>query len=116
MPRGKNILEQLPEHDFYGVGKSIPFLSCYVAAEKRARISNPVKNCVLESYSKIFFTLGKVFLDSIFERLRELELQGNYIFLNYQFNKTETYSVSMPEPSLRELIVEPANFFQAEIA
>ena len=32
----------------------------------------------------------------------------------WKANKTETYSVSMPEPSLQELIVEQANFFQAE--
>ena len=35
------------------------FLRGSVAAEKRPRISNPVKSRVLESYSNIFFTLIK---------------------------------------------------------
>ena len=38
-----------------------PFLSCYVAVEKRTGISNPVKKRLLESYSHIFFTLATIY-------------------------------------------------------
>ena len=31
-------------------------------------------------------------------------------------NKTETYSVSMPELSIQEFLIEPTNLFKAEIA
>ena len=37
---------------------SRPFLPGYVAPKKGAGDSNPVKNRVLESFSKIFFTLA----------------------------------------------------------
>ena len=42
---------------FYQREKYISTTFKNTAAEKRARISNPVKNRVLESYSNIFFTL-----------------------------------------------------------
>ena len=37
--------------------KVAPFPPCYVAPEKRARISNPVKDRVLESCSNVYFTI-----------------------------------------------------------
>ena len=43
---------------YYVVWNSRPVLSCYVTAKRRAWISNPVKNRVLESYSNFFFILG----------------------------------------------------------
>ena len=42
---------------------------CYVAPEKRAGISNAARNRVLESYSNIFFPLGKDHLMKSFIRL-----------------------------------------------
>ena len=33
-----------------------------------------------------------------------------------RINKTEKYSVSMPEPSLQEFIVKLTNFLKAELA
>ena len=56
--RGKNILEKLSKpRFFYRVWKSRPFLPCCVAAEKSARLLNPVKNRGFESCSNISFPL-----------------------------------------------------------
>jgi len=54
---GKRSYNKFQEHDFLRYLKFPPFLPCYVAAEKRARISNLLKNRVLESCFNIFFTL-----------------------------------------------------------
>ena len=51
-------IEQLSRTRFFtGFEKPALFSLGYVAAEKSAGISNPVKNRVLESFSNIFFTL-----------------------------------------------------------
>ena len=55
--RGRKILEQLSRTRFLRDLKFPLFFLCYVAAEKRVGISNPVKNIVFESCSNIFFTL-----------------------------------------------------------
>ena len=55
---------------FYGIRKSRPFHSCYVAAEKRAGFSNSVKNHVLEICSDIFFPLAEIQIsDSLWHKL-----------------------------------------------
>ena len=46
------------EQDFLRDLKIAPFFSRYVAPEKRARSSNPVKNCALEICPDILFTSG----------------------------------------------------------
>ena len=55
--RGRKILEQLSRTRFLRDLKFPLFFLCYVAAEKRVGISNPVKNIVFESCSNIFFTV-----------------------------------------------------------
>ena len=55
---GKRYENNIEEHAYLRDLKIPPFFPCYVAEEKKARISNPVKNRVLESCSYIFFTLG----------------------------------------------------------
>ena len=55
--REKDIRKTFKSTIFYGILKSRPFLFSYEAAEKRAQISNPVKNCVLRCVSNVFFTL-----------------------------------------------------------
>ena len=51
------------EHDFLLDLKIPPFHPCYLAAEKKAGISNPVKNRVLERCSNIFHS-SSCMLDS----------------------------------------------------
>ena len=57
--RGKHMLDSTTFKNaiFYGVWNFRPFLRCYAAGKKRAGFSNPVKNRVLESCSKIFWPL-----------------------------------------------------------
>ena len=47
------------EHDFLRDLKFAPFSPLLRSSGKRARISNPVKNRVIETCSNIFFTLEK---------------------------------------------------------
>ena len=54
LPREKKILEQLSRTQFFTEFENPAF---FFPAEKRARISNPVKNLILESYSNVFFIL-----------------------------------------------------------
>ena len=57
-PRGKKILDYFQEHDFLRDLKNLPFSSLLRSTEKRAGISNPVKDSVFESFFNIFFTLA----------------------------------------------------------
>ena len=52
--RGKTILEELSSIQLFTGFENPALFSCYVAAEKRAGFSNPVKNCVLKKCSNIF--------------------------------------------------------------
>ena len=55
---GKIYHNNFQEQDFLRDLKIAPFFSRSVAPEKRARFSNPVKNCVLEICPDILFTSG----------------------------------------------------------
>ena len=54
---GKTILEQFSRKRFYTRLENRGFFPCSVASIKRAGISNPVKNRVLETWSNNFFPL-----------------------------------------------------------
>ena len=55
--RGKKILEQLSRARFFTGIENLPLIF-RATSKKRSRISNPLKNRVLESCSNLFFTLG----------------------------------------------------------
>ena len=58
----KKILEEISSTHIFTGFENAAFFPWYVAPEKRAGISNFVKNRVLKSSSNIFFTLVKLWL------------------------------------------------------